>query len=210
MLDATARSAVAILQADGASIRTLEDDELVLRAFAGIRAGHLRRAHAFDRLADRGHRADARAGRSRMPAATRACARLTRSWLQRTGRISVSRSSARTAASSGSSPYGREPRRWRLEEEEALAALAATAATAYLNADLYQGVSHEQQRSEAILTNIADGIVAIDREGRVVLWNAAAERITGVPQRDAMGAPPSTPWVGRSRRIGSAPAERAS
>ena len=75
-------------------------------------------------------------------------------------------------------------------EGEALAALAAAAATACLNADLYQGVSHEQQRSEAILTNIADGIVAIDQEERVVLWNAAAERITGVPQRDAMRRTP--------------------
>ncbi len=32
----------------------------------------------------------------------------------------------------------------------------------------------------AILGNVADGIVAVDREGRVVLWNAAAEEITGV------------------------------
>ena len=106
--------------------------------------------------------------------------------------------------------YGREPRRWRLEEEEALAALAATAATAYLNADLYQGVSHEQQRSEAILTNIADGIVAIDREGRVVLGTPPRSGSRACRSETRWGAPPSTPWVGRSCRIGSVPAERAS
>ena len=60
-----------------------------------------------------------------------------------------------------------------------------------MNAELYQGVSHEQQRSEAILANVADGIVAVDREGKVVLWNPAAERITGVPQAEALGRTPA-------------------
>jgi PAS domain S-box-containing protein len=48
-------------------------------------------------------------------------------------------------------------------------------------------VSLEKERSVAILANIADGIVAVDRDGRVVLWNAAAEQITGVPQGEATG-----------------------
>ena len=69
-------------------------------------------------------------------------------------------------------------------------ALAATTASASANAELYQGVSQEQQRSEAILANVADGIVAIDREGKVVLWNTAAERVTGVPEREALGRTP--------------------
>jgi two-component system phosphate regulon sensor histidine kinase PhoR len=42
----------------------------------------------------------------------------------------------------------------------------------------------------AILANVADGIVAVDREGRVVLWNAAAEGITGVPSEEALGRTP--------------------
>ena len=51
-------------------------------------------------------------------------------------------------------------------------------------------MSQEQQRSEAILANVADGIVAVDREGKVVLWNPAAERVTGVQQADALGRTP--------------------
>jgi PAS domain S-box-containing protein len=39
----------------------------------------------------------------------------------------------------------------------------------------------------AILANIAAGIVADDRDGKVVLWNAAAETVTGVPQEEAIG-----------------------
>jgi PAS domain S-box-containing protein len=45
----------------------------------------------------------------------------------------------------------------------------------------------ERERSYAILSNIADGIVAVDREGKVVLWNKAAEQITGVPSAAALG-----------------------
>jgi PAS domain S-box-containing protein len=87
--------------------------------------------------------------------------------------------------------YGREPRPWREEEVDAMLALAASTSAALSNAELYQRVALEKERSFAILANIADGIVAVDREGSVVLWNAAAEKITGVPAEDALGHAPS-------------------
>ena len=83
--------------------------------------------------------------------------------------------------------YARRPRAWLSEEVEALEALAANASAALSNAELYQRVALERERSVAILANIADGIVAVDRDGRVVLWNAAAARITGIPEREAIG-----------------------
>ena len=86
--------------------------------------------------------------------------------------------------------YERRPRRWRTEEIEALQALAANTSGALSNAELYQRVTLEKERSAAILENIADGIVAVDREGQVVLWNRAAEAITGVPATEALGRPP--------------------
>jgi two-component system, OmpR family, phosphate regulon sensor histidine kinase PhoR len=86
--------------------------------------------------------------------------------------------------------YDGRPREWREEEAEALLALAGAAAAARDNAEQYQSVWHEQQRSEAILENVADGIVAVDRDGRVVLWNPAAEHITGVPGAEALGRTP--------------------
>ena len=88
------------------------------------------------------------------------------------------------------SVYDRRPREWRVEETEALVALASSAATAHANALQYQEVREEQQRSEAILANVADGIVAVDRDGEVVLWNPAAEQITGVSRADAIGRTP--------------------
>ena len=86
--------------------------------------------------------------------------------------------------------YSKRPRAWREEEVEALAALASNASAVLSNAALYQRVAIERERSYAILSNIADGIVAVDREGAVVLWNEAAEAITGVPAAAALGRTP--------------------
>jgi PAS domain S-box-containing protein len=83
--------------------------------------------------------------------------------------------------------YARRERTWRPDEIEALLALAANTSAALANAELYSRVSLEKERSVAILANIADGIVALDRDGKVVLWNAAAGQITGVPQDEAIG-----------------------
>jgi PAS domain S-box-containing protein len=87
--------------------------------------------------------------------------------------------------------YAREPRSWREEEVEAIAALAANASAFLSNAELYQRAVLERERSVAILGNVADGIVAVDREGHVVLWNAAAEQITGVATSEALDRAPS-------------------
>ncbi|HET7571560.1 MAG TPA: GAF domain-containing protein [Gaiellaceae bacterium] len=89
------------------------------------------------------------------------------------------------------SVYATHARPWREEEVEALLALAASTAAALANAELYQRVALEKERSVAILANIADGIVAVDRDGEVVLWNAAAERITGIPASAALGRTPA-------------------
>ncbi|MGD0166217.1 MAG: GAF domain-containing protein [Gaiellaceae bacterium] len=83
--------------------------------------------------------------------------------------------------------YSRQPRAWRVREIEALEALAANTVAALANAELYLGVSLERERSFAILASVADGIVAVDREGKIVLWNAAVERITGLGGGEVLG-----------------------
>ncbi|MBD0348073.1 MAG: GAF domain-containing protein [Thermoleophilia bacterium] len=85
--------------------------------------------------------------------------------------------------------YAHEPREWREEEVEALVALAGNAGAVLANAELYQRVALEKERSDAVIANVADGIVAVDRDGTVVLWNRAAEQITGLPQSEALGRP---------------------
>jgi two-component system sensor histidine kinase VicK len=102
--------------------------------------------------------------------------------------------------------YSRRPRTWRKEEIEALMALAANASAALSNAELYQRVAVEKERSFAILANIADGIVAVDREGTVVSWNRAAEQITGVPAHEALGHTPVQVLGRELQSDGEAPA----
>jgi PAS domain S-box-containing protein len=87
--------------------------------------------------------------------------------------------------------YALAPRAWREEEIEAIAALAGNASAFLANAELYQRVVLEREQSVAILGNVADGIVTVDRDGNVVLWNKAAEEITGVPASEALGHAPS-------------------
>jgi PAS domain S-box-containing protein len=89
------------------------------------------------------------------------------------------------------SVYNLRPRAWGDEEREALRALGANAAVALSNAKLYRRVALEREQGLAILANIADGIVAVDRDDLVVVWNRAAEVITGVPGSEAIGRSPA-------------------
>jgi PAS domain S-box-containing protein len=67
--------------------------------------------------------------------------------------------------------------------------LAARAAIAVENARLYR---EAEQRADAALAlaYVGDGVVLLDRDGRVRFWNAAAAAITGVRERDAVGRRP--------------------
>jgi PAS domain S-box-containing protein len=69
----------------------------------------------------------------------------------------------------------------RLAEE-----LARRAAAAIENARLYREAEQRAEAARALAT-IGDGVLLIDRGGRVRLWNAAAERITGLRERDLLG-----------------------
>jgi PAS domain S-box-containing protein len=69
----------------------------------------------------------------------------------------------------------------RLAEE-----LAHRAATAVDNAQLYEEAEQRARASRALQT-IADGVVLLDNEGTVLLWNASAEAITGLRAAQVIG-----------------------
>jgi PAS domain S-box-containing protein len=192
VLEEAVSHAIDLLGADAASARVLECDEVVVRAAAGAGApealatkapstgwlvGDLVQTRATHAVEDVG-------GDARYVAAD---AMLAAGYAGYLGAAMVGPDGS---AQGILAVYTRRPRRWREEEAEALHALAATASAARATAELYEGVRHEQQRGEAILANVADGIVAVDRDGNVVLWNPAAERITGVPAQEALGRTP--------------------
>jgi PAS domain S-box-containing protein len=193
LLDEVARQAPGLLEADAAVVRLLEGDELVAGAATGEEAASVleSRVASTARLAGD-------AVQSRSPVAV-PDARDDERLLQADPMLAAGYPSCVAVPLVGPegavhgvlSVYCRAPRAWREEEVEALAAFAGNASAALSSAELYQSVALEQERSSAILSNIADGIVAVDRDGKVVLWNAAAERITGVPAEEALHRHPA-------------------
>ncbi len=71
----------------------------------------------------------------------------------------------------------------RLAEE-----LGRRAGTAIENAELFRELQERAQAS-MVLASIADGVVLVDGEGAIRLWNEAAAVITGVPAATARGRP---------------------
>jgi PAS domain S-box-containing protein len=84
-----------------------------------------------------------------------------------------------------------------------VSAASSQVATAINNAELYRyireqaellgGMLRAQQvegsKSQAILESVADGVMVSDGSGRVILFNAAAERILGIRRDEAIGRP---------------------
>ncbi|HSC91037.1 MAG TPA: ATP-binding protein [Gaiellaceae bacterium] len=66
--------------------------------------------------------------------------------------------------------------------------LARRAATAIENARLYAEAERRAQAARA-LANVGDGVVLLDRDGLVRLWNPAAAEITGIAEGDALDRP---------------------
>ena len=89
-------------------------------------------------------------------------------------------------------------------DEEQLRLVAAAAnqvAAAINNAELYRlirdqaerlggmlrGQQVEATKSRAILEGIADGVMVTDADGRVILFNAACQRVLGIPRAEIIG-----------------------
>jgi PAS domain S-box-containing protein len=193
VLDEVVRQAPLLVGAEACAIRVLEDEELVVTAVEADEGGD-------DLLGSRAPatvRLSGDAVQSRTPVAIEDASMderladadplLRRGYV---GFLGVPLIAPEGATHGVLAVYSRRPRSWRKDEIEALMALAANASAALSNAELYQRVAVERERSFAILANIADGIVAVDRDGTVVSWNRAAEQITGVPAHEALGRTP--------------------
>jgi PAS domain S-box-containing protein len=183
------QEALVLLEADAAAIRELEGEELVVRATAGGSAVGAAGSRSGSGTGLAGDVAQSRAtvalaDAREEPRLARGDALLGRSMVSCVGAPLVGHDRALLGVLA---VYGAEPRSWRDDEVQALGALSTAAAAALSNAELYQRVAEEKERNDAILGNIADGIVAVGRDGKIVLWNAMAERITGVPMSEALG-----------------------
>lgn len=72
-----------------------------------------------------------------------------------------------------------QPHVWQPHEVELAQTVANQVAGAINSAQLYQNVSSEQRKVQAIFDSGLSGLFATDAEGHIVMFNHAAERITG-------------------------------
>jgi PAS domain S-box-containing protein len=85
---------------------------------------------------------------------------------------------------------------FREEEQSLLMAFANQAATAIENARLFARVRHAldevtemKDLLDNVLASIASGVITTDVNDTIIIYNAAAERILGVPFEEAIGKP---------------------
>jgi PAS domain S-box-containing protein len=53
----------------------------------------------------------------------------------------------------------------------------------------YNKVLTDKRRTEAVIRSIAEGLVVVDEQGKVIMMNPAAEKLLGVSRKNKIGAP---------------------
>ena len=106
----------------------------------------------------------------------------------------------------------RTKRRFTQDDGRLCEALASQVTAAIANARLYQHVTEllrtrqeEASQRQAILESITDGVVVADARGRVIMANAAAERIFETPRTELIGRGISQVYKGLSQEAGPLP-----
>jgi len=74
-------------------------------------------------------------------------------------------------------------------DRQVLASFADQAAIAVHNARLYQQLAREKRRLDAIIQNSADGVMILDPQRRIRVFNHALEEMTGWSAEEALGQP---------------------
>jgi PAS domain S-box-containing protein len=81
--------------------------------------------------------------------------------------------------------------------------LGRRAAVAVDNARLYRE-AERRARAALVVQHVADGVLLVNNDGLIRLWNPAAEHITGVPAEEALGRPAAEIFAGWSAIAGLA------
>ena len=79
--------------------------------------------------------------------------------------------------------------RFTANDRQVLASFADHAAIAVHNAQLYEHLSQEKHRLDAILEYSADGVLILDPAHRIVVFNRALAQLSGWPAAEAVGHP---------------------
>ena len=77
--------------------------------------------------------------------------------------------------------------RFTINDRQILASFADQAAIAVHNAQLYEWISQEKHRLDAILEHSADGVLILDPAHRIVVFNRALAQLSRWPATEALG-----------------------
>jgi PAS domain S-box-containing protein len=77
--------------------------------------------------------------------------------------------------------------RFTADDRQMLSSFADQAAIAVNNAQLYEAVSHEKRRLDAILEYSADGVLILDAAHRITVFNRALSKMSGWSASEALG-----------------------
>ncbi len=80
-----------------------------------------------------------------------------------------------------------KPRQWTANELDLLQTISNQVASALDNARLFQNVLSEQRKTQAIFDSSISGLFVTDAQGRIVMLNRAAARITGWTLEEVQG-----------------------
>ena len=80
-------------------------------------------------------------------------------------------------------------RAFSVNDRQVLASFADQAAIAVHNARLYQQLAHEKHRLAAIIQNSADGVMILDTQCHIRVFNRALEEMAGWSAKEALGQP---------------------
>lgn len=88
-------------------------------------------------------------------------------------------------------------------DRDLLAGFANQAAAAIDNARLFHEVNHIQELMGNVFASIASGVITIDDDGRIALYNQAAERMLKTPADSVLAVPFAQAFETLSRPIGA-------
>ena len=89
------------------------------------------------------------------------------------------------------------------DDRNLLSGFASQAAIAVQNASLYRDVTQQRQHLASVLESSADGIFILDPAHKVIGFNRACARLTGIPAEQAIGKEHATviQWVRRTHGV---------
>ena len=83
--------------------------------------------------------------------------------------------------------FSENPHNFKREDLRLLTILSAQAAIVVNSSSMYREIAEERKRAEALLSSIGEGVLAIDKEQKIIHLNKAGEKITGYLAEELLG-----------------------